>query len=132
MLTLGVVIYGIPITPVIADILEKYERGLFDPGDPLKPSSIEELRAIQDQMFDAEEPFGFTRLHQPGENEWHGYCGVRLGEIDETEGVRVRNLLRCRPTYEQREAAKKKVGSLRPEFQVAAEPIDVYIVWCKA
>lgn len=108
MYGIGYVIYGIPLNSAIHSVLDS----ILD-EDPEASEDIED--------------YGFTTFYHGSARFLPGYCGVRLGTIDEMQPLDVSDL--PVPTELQKKQAEASIDDLRPEFKAVAPKIGTWIVW---
>lgn len=101
MYTVGNIIYGIPLTQEILNVVGEVE--------------------------DAED-VGFETTYSGAGGTTPGWCGVVLDTIDECS-VADFSLLKLTPTPEQIDAVNQKVAALSEEILKVSSPIGCYIVW---
>lgn len=115
MYSIARVIYGVPLTGKVVDIIE-----------------------------DGAEDY-FTMLYSGSADYTPGFIGIVLGEINEchgankldlekgtlTEGIDGKNkTFSIVPSEKQKEEVKSMIEKLPQELKNIIEPIDVYFIWC--
>lgn len=123
MYSISNVIVGVPITPKLCKLIDKWEQE-------------------GDERWKEWEDLGFETFYHGGGDRAFGYCGVHIGEFDEcAEWIEVswdgtlyvtshagEKTIPLYPTSEQLSEALKKVEALDPELRTLCPELGVYIV----
>ena len=76
---------------------------------------------VDPQQFGNDEPEGFEMLYSGSSDAPVGYCGVRLDQFDECNGLIAISALHLQPTPEEELEAQIKVQALPESMRVAYE-----------
>ncbi len=117
------IIYGVPLSQKAASAIQGCELVTEAMAAMLKEAKIE---------MESPEAYGFEPLYSAG-GCMIGYCGVKLGEFDETDddipaSVLIQKLSK-KPTLKQSMTVQKLLARAHPEILKLCKPCGVYVIW---
>lgn len=108
------VIYGIPLTKEINNLINKWET---DPNcDKWEEDEVGRM-------------CGFEIIYSGNRNEPPGFCGVRLDQFDESDGYNSLINLKLEPTNDQKTETLELINNLDREIKDIIPPLGVYLIW---
>ena len=108
------VIYGIPLTEEINDLINKWEA---DPNCD-KWEEDEEHRMC-----------GFEVMYSGHGGIPPGFCGVSLDQFDESNGHNSLINLKLEPTNDQKKKTLELINNLDREIKDIILPVGIYLIW---